>query len=44
MLHSRFDAVPDWAAVRMAQADVEALQQWALNVLDTQSIEDVFGC
>jgi len=43
MLQRRFGAVPDWAASRIAQADLNTLQQWALNTLDAQRLEDVFG-
>ena len=41
-LQRKFGAIPDWAALRIAQADADALQQWALNILDAEQIEDVF--
>jgi len=42
-LQRKFGSIPDWAALRIAQADADALQQWALNVLDAERIEDVFN-
>lgn len=42
LLARKFGALPDWAEARMAQADTATLQQWALNVLDAQRLEDVF--
>lgn len=41
-LQRKFGFIPDWAAHRIAQANADALQQWALNVLDAEQIEDVF--
>jgi len=41
-LQRKFGSIPDWAAIRIAQADVESLRQWALNVLDAERIELVF--
>jgi len=38
-----FGPLPDWALARIAQADTEALQQWALNVLQAERLEAVFG-
>lgn len=43
LLKQKFGAVPDWAAVRIAQADADTVQQWGLNVLNAERIEDVFG-
>jgi len=42
LLQHKFGPLPAWAATRMAQADAIALQQWSLNVLEAQRIEDVF--
>jgi len=42
LIERRFGALPDWAEVRIAQAPLPLLQQWALNVLDADSIEKVF--
>ncbi|MGB6103732.1 MAG: hypothetical protein WBF88_07770, partial [Pusillimonas sp.] len=39
----KFGALPDWARVRMTQADEAALNRWALQILDAQRIEDVFA-
>jgi len=41
-LQRKFGPLPDWAVVRISQADAAILQQWGLNVLDAQGIEDVF--
>ena len=42
-LQQKFGPLPDWAVARIAQADTETLQQWALNLLRAESIEAVFG-
>lgn len=42
LLQRKFGSLPDWAATRISQADVTVLQQWGLNVLDAERIEDVF--
>ncbi|MCK9513261.1 MAG: hypothetical protein M0R28_18820 [Pigmentiphaga sp.] len=42
-LQQKFGSLPDWALTRLAQADTEALQQWALNVLQAERLEAVFG-
>ncbi|MGB6104385.1 MAG: hypothetical protein WBF88_11135 [Pusillimonas sp.] len=39
----KFGALPDWARVRMNQADEAALNRWALQILDAQRIDDVFA-
>jgi hypothetical protein len=41
-LTRKFGATPDWAQVRLAEADEATLNRWALQVLDAQRIEDVF--
>ncbi|MCK9511330.1 MAG: hypothetical protein M0R28_08900 [Pigmentiphaga sp.] len=42
-LQQRFAPLPHWALARIAQVDTETLQRWALNVLQAEQIEDVFG-
>lgn len=42
LIERRFGTLPPWAEERMAHADLPLLQQWALNVLDADSIEKVF--
>ena len=42
LLAHKFGPIPDWARVRIAEADEIALQRWALQILDAQRIEDVF--
>lgn len=39
----KFGALPDWADVRIQQADEAALSRWAVQILDAQRIEDVFA-
>ena len=39
----RFGSLPDWASVRIAEADEASLDTWALQILDAQRIEDVFA-
>jgi len=41
-IQRKFGELPSWARECIAQADATALQQWALNVLDADSIEAVF--
>lgn len=41
-LERKFGPLPDWAATHIDQANLESLQQWAINVLNAQRIEDVF--
>ncbi len=43
LLEHRFGAIPEWAAARIAQADADTLQGWALKVLDAPRIENVLG-
>ena len=42
-LQRKFGSLPDWARVRIAEANAETLQAWALNVLDAERLEAVFG-
>lgn len=42
LLLRKFGSVPEWASDRIAQADAVVLEQWALNVLDAQAVEEVF--
>lgn len=43
LLEQKFGALPDWAVIRLAQADADTVRQWGLNVLDARRIEDVLG-
>ena len=38
----KFGALPNWAKVRLVAADDATLQHWAEQILDAQSLEDVF--
>ncbi len=42
LLQRRFGTIPEWAAERIAQADADTVQQWALRVLDARRLEDIF--
>ena len=42
LLQRKFGSVPEWAAVRITEAGTETLQQWALNVLEADTLEKVF--
>jgi hypothetical protein len=39
----RFGPLPDWAEQRIGAADVDAIDEWGLRLLDARSIEEVFG-
>lgn len=39
----KFGPMPDWARMRMVEADETTLTRWALQVLDAQRVEDVFA-
>lgn len=42
LITRKFGPLPNWAQVRMARADEAELNQWAMQVLDAQRIEQVF--
>jgi len=41
LLEHRFGVLPDWARDRIAAADIAALEDWGLRVLDAGSLDDV---
>ena len=41
-LQRRFGDTPAWARDKIAKADLPALEEWSLQILDAQSLEDVF--
>ena len=43
LLAHKFGPIPDWARVRITEANETTLQRWALQILDAQRIEDVFA-
>ncbi|MEO5371768.1 MAG: Rpn family recombination-promoting nuclease/putative transposase [Magnetococcus sp. DMHC-1] len=43
LLQRRFGTVPDWACVKITEADLSLLEKWGLRVLDAQSLEEVFA-
>lgn len=42
-IQAKFGQVPDWVQAHLAQADVQALRQWSINMLSAERIESVFG-
>jgi hypothetical protein len=42
-LERRFGTLPDWAADRVRAADIAALEDWGLRILDGGSLGDVLG-
>ena len=42
LITRKFGVLPDWAKVKLVAADDAVLSRWAEQVLDAQSIEDVF--
>ena len=43
LFERRFGPLPDWARQRLAEATSEQLEAWALEVLDADTLEDVFA-
>ncbi|NYT57301.1 hypothetical protein H0A65_00020 [Alcaligenaceae bacterium] len=43
LITHKFGELPDWALARLADADQSSLDRWAVQILDAQRIEDVFG-
>ena len=41
-LQRRFGDTPSWANDKIAKADLPTLEKWGLQLLDAQSLEDVF--
>jgi hypothetical protein len=39
----RFGPLPAWAQDRIAAADIGALEEWGLRLLDGKSLDDVLG-
>ncbi|MBF0141665.1 MAG: DUF4351 domain-containing protein, partial [Magnetococcales bacterium] len=42
-LQRRFAAVPDWANEKITRAELSALENWSLRILDAHSLDDVFS-
>ena len=42
-LKQKFGALPDWAETRLNEADTATLNQWAINVLQADTLEAVFA-
>ena len=43
LLKRRFGTVPDWANEKIATANLTALEEWSLRILDAHSLEEVFA-
>lgn len=43
LISRKFGQLPDWAQVRLSQADKATLNRWAIQVLDAERIEDIFS-
>ncbi|MBF0418958.1 MAG: DUF4351 domain-containing protein [Magnetococcales bacterium] len=43
LLQRRFAAVPDWANEKITRAELSALENWSLRILDAHSLDDVFS-
>lgn len=41
-LQQKFGVLPDWVIKRIHHADTQTLQNWAINVLPSNTLEDVF--
>ena len=41
-LQQKFGDLPDWVNQRLQQADTVVLQQWAINLLQAQTLDAVF--
>ncbi|MBF8274133.1 MAG: putative transposase [Magnetococcales bacterium] len=42
-LQRRFGVLPDWACAKIAEADLHALEEWSLRVLDATTLDGVFA-
>ena len=42
LLKQKFGSLPDWAEARLTEADTATLNQWAINVLQADTLEAVF--
>ncbi|MBF0611944.1 MAG: Rpn family recombination-promoting nuclease/putative transposase [Magnetococcales bacterium] len=42
LIERKFGPAPDWAKVKLASADLEALEHWTEKILDAASLESVF--
>ena len=42
LLLQKFGNLPDWVSQRLQQADTVVLQRWAINLLQAQTLDDVF--
>ncbi|MBF0602643.1 MAG: DUF4351 domain-containing protein [Nitrospirae bacterium] len=43
MLHRRFGTLPDWANQKIAEAKPPSLEAWSLQLIDAQSLDEVFS-
>lgn len=43
LIIAKFGALPDWARIRIDEADEASLNRWVLRILDAHRIEDLFA-
>ncbi|MEJ2406663.1 MAG: hypothetical protein P8171_20690 [Candidatus Thiodiazotropha sp.] len=43
MLELKYGPLPPWAQDKITQADTDAIEQWAANLFNAQSLEAVFN-
>ena len=43
LLKRRFGEVPQWAEEKLSSADAEQLEEWAEELVVSDSLDDVFG-
>lgn len=43
LIEHRFGPLPDWARVKLDEADTQTLERWGLQLLEAEKLEDVFG-
>ncbi|NGZ07526.1 MAG: DUF4351 domain-containing protein, partial [Magnetococcales bacterium] len=43
LLQRRFGPLPDWAQEQISQADSRLLEAWSIQILDAQTLDEVFA-
>jgi hypothetical protein len=43
MLELKYAPLPSWVQQKIAQADANAIEQWAAKLLNVQTLEEVFN-
>ncbi|MBF0605612.1 MAG: hypothetical protein HQL07_18210 [Nitrospirae bacterium] len=42
LLQDRFGAIPDWARIKLAEADLNTLKGWSKKIFSADKIEHIF--